>query len=115
MCHGGFGSLRQHDRHTIAAPDAKCEQRVRQPVGIALQRGIGVALRLSLFILEVQRDARAFLRPTPAAHIRDVELVRDMPTERVVQRAIAVVHRLPAAWYCWTIQSSPREGLPATA
>ena len=91
----GLGALRQDDGDAIAHLDVERPQRVREAVGVGLQRGIRVRSAIAALVLAVQRDARSFLRPAPAADFRDVEFARHVPPEVVVQRAVLVSHPWP--------------------
>jgi hypothetical protein len=53
-----FRSLRQNDRDAVSALHAKRAQRVRQPIGVGLQGGIGVGGAIATLVFAVQGDPR---------------------------------------------------------
>ena len=53
-----FRALRQNDSDAVSALHAECAQRIRQPVGVGLQRGIGIGGAVAAFVLAMQGDPR---------------------------------------------------------
>mmetsp|Transcript_53761 Transcript_53761/g.126787 ORF Transcript_53761/g.126787 Transcript_53761/m.126787 type:complete len:404 (-) Transcript_53761:79-1290(-) len=95
--HGRLEALRQHDGHAVAAAHPLGQQRVRQPVGRALQLRIAVLRAAAALAVEVDRRGLGRgARPAAAAGLGDVEVVRHLPAEGGVQLRVKVCrHRGP--------------------
>jgi len=85
-----FGTLRQDQRDTIAAPDACTRQRIRQPIRLLLQVPERQRCACPVLVLPVQREARPVGRPATAAGFGKIEVGRNVPAMRGADLRITV-------------------------
>ncbi len=87
---GRLAPLRQHERDLVAALHAQPRERVRHPVGFAVQVPERVRGSGARFVFPVQREARPIRGPAAAAGVRDIEMRRHLPSVRGMQRGVVV-------------------------
>ncbi|MCB0934943.1 MAG: hypothetical protein KDB55_02865 [Mycobacterium sp.] len=107
---GGLRSLAEQKQHPVVALKAKPDKHIGASVGQLAQLGEGVAAHLPVGLLVDQRDAVGIGRPPVAAGGRNVEALRHVPAEGVVDLAVAAgmldEHR--SSTYRWKENSSAR-------
>ena len=89
--HRGFKALRQHDGHAVATPHAQALERCAQGVGRLLQLPVAVnARRLARAVLHDGRCLRLAARPAPGTHLRNIEVLIDLPAQALVHEAVVI-------------------------